>query len=535
MNFIHDHIVVGSGCTGSMAAQTLVEKGLKVTMVDVGIEGSFTRVPDNSFSGIRATDPHQYKYWLGESFEGISFEDISIGAQLTPARKYIISKVKELLHFYSDSFSPMESLAFGGLGMAWGLGCCVFSDEELNSAGLDQSEMKNAYQIVADRIGISGRSDDASKFTIGDLKGILGSVHLDENAAALLSRYEKKKKSINKDGFFLGRPGLALLTESKNNRSAYKYKDLDFYSDEGESAYRPSVTINELKKNPSFQYIGNKLVLSYSEKENVIEVIVKDIDTSLEEIFLCRKLILCPGVLGTARIVLRSNNDHSSKLPFLCNPYSYVPCLQPSLLGASMEKERIGFAQLSMFHDEDGRNRNVAMASIYSYRSLMLFRILKQAPLNFKDGIRIMQYLLPAITVMGIHQPDTFSENKFLQLKPQKDSFSGDFLYAEYGLNEKEKNLVSEREKKFIRAMRSLNCFAIKRINPGAGASIHYAGCLPFSREERQYALSLNGRLHNTNNVYVADGSGFSYLPAKGLTLSLMANAHRVAQNIANG
>jgi hypothetical protein len=37
--------------------------------------------------------------------------------------------------------------------------------------------------------------------------------------------------------------------------------------------------------------------------------------------------------------------------------------------------------------------------------------------------------------------------------------------------------------------------------------------------------------LGGTKNVFVADGSGFKYLPAKGLTLTLMANAHLVALN----
>jgi hypothetical protein len=52
---------------------------------------------------------------------------------------------------------------------------------------------------------------------------------------------------------------------------------------------------------------------------------------------------------------------------------------------------------------------------------------------------------------------------------------------------------------------------------------------LPFSKEEQPLTLASNGRLHGTSNVYVADGSGFTYLPAKGLTFTLMANAHLAA------
>ena len=62
------------------------------------------------------------------------------------------------------------------------------------------------------------------------------------------------------------------------------------------------------------------------------------------------------------------------------------------------------------------------------------------------------------------------------------------------------------------------------------GASIHYAGTLPFGTGEGPFRLRPDGRLFESDHVWVADGSGFRYLPAKGLTLSLMANAHLVAQ-----
>ena len=72
----------------------------------------------------------------------------------------------------------------------------------------------------------------------------------------------------------------------------------------------------------------------------------------------------------------------------------------------------------------------------------------------------------------------------------------------------------------------------LSKIRTNAGASIHYSGTLPFSENEQLFHLSPEGKLYGTNNVFVADGSGFKFLPGKGLTLSLMANAHIVAQNV---
>jgi hypothetical protein len=88
------------------------------------------------------------------------------------------------------------------------------------------------------------------------------------------------------------------------------------------------------------------------------------------------------------------------------------------------------------------------------------------------------------------------------------------------------------REKKLMKAMRQMGSYPMKRIDPGYGASIHYAGTLPFDDSGKPFTLTRSGRLNKTKNVYVADSSGFRYLPAQGLTFSLMANAHLVARGV---
>ncbi|HEY5426617.1 MAG TPA: GMC oxidoreductase, partial [Candidatus Tumulicola sp.] len=85
----------------------------------------------------------------------------------------------------------------------------------------------------------------------------------------------------------------------------------------------------------------------------------------------------------------------------------------------------------------------------------------------------------------------------------------------------------------FVRALRTLGAWPVERIHPPLGSSIHYGGTLPFADQETAFTLSRDGRLHGTRAVFVADGSGFTFLPAKGVTFSLMANAHRVAKRLA--
>jgi hypothetical protein len=151
------YIIVGSGPSGAMAAQTLVEAGMDVLMLDVGDKDEKYQqlVADTDFITIRQTDNNQHRFFLGDDFEAMPWEDIKVGAQLSPSRKAMIKSINKLTPLVSDTFLPMESLGYGGLGAGWGLGAYVYSSGELIKSGLDPLEMNPAYQTITDRIGIS--------------------------------------------------------------------------------------------------------------------------------------------------------------------------------------------------------------------------------------------------------------------------------------------------------------------------------------------------------------------------------------------
>jgi choline dehydrogenase-like flavoprotein len=84
----------------------------------------------------------------------------------------------------------------------------------------------------------------------------------------------------------------------------------------------------------------------------------------------------------------------------------------------------------------------------------------------------------------------------------------------------------------FRRFLLRLGCLApppMTHIRP-MGASVHYAGLLPMSRQPRPLTTSPEGRSHDFDNLYFVDGTTFPALPAKNLTFTLMANAVRIAR-----
>jgi choline dehydrogenase-like flavoprotein len=61
------------------------------------------------------------------------------------------------------------------------------------------------------------------------------------------------------------------------------------------------------------------------------------------------------------------------------------------------------------------------------------------------------------------------------------------------------------------------------------GASVHYAGTIPMTRREAPLTATPEGRSRDFSNLWLVDGTTFPFLPAKNLTLTLMANAARIA------
>jgi hypothetical protein len=516
-----------------MCAQTLTEAGRKTLLIDAGfIDETNNSVPDKAdFLELRMNGGDQQHIFLGQQFEGIDWGPAKAGSQLTPARKFVIERVSELLPFKTNGFYPCESLAYGGLGAAWGLGCFKFSPAELAKANLPVDAIDRAYQVVAERIGVSYTPDDIDKYALQGVQHLLPSISIDDNARSILQRYERSKSKLHQKNFYLGVTPQALLTKDKDHRKATDYSNLDFYGNRGLSAYRPDVTIDALKKAPNFLYQSGILITTFEENEECVQVSGIIIDTNESVTFKTKKLLLACNVLGSARIVLRSFKKYGHSLPLLCNPYSYLTCLITQRLGKPAASKQTSTAQLSLFHDRDNENADIAMASLYSYSSLMLYRVLKEVPLNFKDALQFMQYIIPATLIAGIHHPDAQSQSKYIQLQPHGNSRTGDILFTNYSLESTEKKVIDQREKLFSRMLFRLGCLPLKKVTPAIGSSIHYAGTLPFSKKEEMFTVQPNGRLSQTKNVFIADGSGFTFLPAKGITLTLMANAHTIALN----
>ncbi|MFK7972860.1 MAG: hypothetical protein AB8F95_20990 [Bacteroidia bacterium] len=522
-----DIIVVGSGPAGAQACQTLVEKGWNVLLVDIGYQSAYkNELSASSFLDLREQDS-QANHILGEQYEAVDWGKTQTGAQLTPARKHVVKDQEAYFPMDSSSFQPLETAAHGGLGAAWGAGSCVFSASELSRMGLEEGLLPEHYQTIADRIGLTTPDASIAPIMMHEVQPSEASITMDENHQTLWKRYEGKAGKLAQKGFHLGRPSLAAITSDRDGRKALAYDELAFYTDRDQSVYRPAMTIEALLAKTNFRYLSNCLVKRFDEDDSGASIEYINTENGARERVSAKRIMLAAGALGSARIVARSRSFFDQKIPLLSNDYAYYVCLMPSRLGKVNRANRLSLAQLSLFYPYQNPTDIPSMGSFYTYRSLMLFRSLKEVPLGFRTAIPLLQYLTPAMMIMGLHHPDEASPDKYFTLTKEDHPSKGDTAEFHYVQSTAEQAKIAQREKAVKRMLGKLGCFVLKKVKPTAGASIHYAGTIPYGDDS--WGLASDGRLQGSRAIYVGDSAGFRFLPAKGLTLTIMANAHRTA------
>jgi hypothetical protein len=459
---------------------------------------------------------------------------------VTPSRRYSIedtANADSLISTQSNDRSFLESLAFGGLGNVWGLGCQVFSDDELRALGMDANKMAKAYETIVSRIGVTEAGPDVRRYACGDVNGYQRPVELDLAARLTASRYERNRAELNDRGIFLGQMSLATLTEPLGQRRPNLYGDMDFWQDQGRSSYRPRFTLESLRTAKNFNLVSNALVLGFRSLPDSVEVVFCDTTTQSQSTLRCRKLLLAGGALSSARIVGRSLGLYGRPMPFVSNPFRYLACLQVNMLGRRLNEPRLSVPQLALYLDPKAENFNSVFCAIANPKSLMQRAVAANMPVSFPVAYRILCNLFSALQVVTVNHSEYASPLRHVLLAENPDRFTGDELQVHYEHSAQERRLLRATDAQVRRAAISLGLIPLITKELPAGASVHYAGTVPIRpvAHASGWDSSLvshctpDGRLTGHPNVFIADASAFSYLPAKGLTLTLMAWSHCVA------
>lgn len=527
-----DIIVIGSGMAGLHAVFDATQQGLSVGMLDVGEDGHvpLERGDGASFEETRREDPRQHEIFLGTDLSAIGADahDRGHAGSMTSGRRdYVVRGNERYGPLQSDSMI-LQSFARGGLSEAWGGVCDFFDEEECAAVGIPPEEMSKHYRAVVDRIGVSGP---------GGPFPLQKAAKVDEKAESILEAYASRKDRLSRDGFSLSPATLALLTEDLGSRKKTAYRDMDFWDNIGRSVYRGHYTLEELVAQKNFSYLQGMLVTSVEEGKSVATVSAKSVRSGEKHVFSAKAVIVAAGAINTTRILLRSFQYYERPAPVILKNNYLVPCIMPAMIGkAPSRPKRHSFCQLVLRGSDRTDGMIDPYVQLYSYNSLLLYKLLRFIPLPAPEAFRVASMIAPAMVLADIRFPAVSEPAHRSVLCADKDG--GDHLFVEHPEDPKTALLQKQKVGSVKRALRALGLFPLTSVKGAFGSTSHYAGGAPFRRKDpgEHSAVPLstdsNGQLHGSPRIFLADSAAWRALPAKPPGLTIMANADRVGSHV---
>lgn len=544
-------VVVGSGASAVHFALSLLEKGREVVMVDVGKRRPDPIRPDLGFDELKRELSDPVEYFLGRNFESVLYPgNAEEYYGFPPNRAYTFEPVPAH-RLRASGFAPLSSFAQGGLAEAWTGGSYPFNDQELADFPFSYDDIAPYYGLVSRRIGISGEPDDLARFM--PLHENMGPpLDLDEHARLLLDTYRARRDKLNRGHrAWLGRARLAAIREDRDDRKGCGYLGRCLWTCPTDSLYTPSLTLRDCMKHDRFRYLGGLYATHFLHdgSRRVTRLVAESVDTrSIEEIPVGR-LVLAAGTLSSSRIFMESIHRASGAtviLPGLMdNRQILMPFLNLRMIRRPWEPKSYQYHQLA-FGLEGATPKDYVHGLVTTLKSALIHPIVQNVPLDLTTALRIFRNVHAALGIVNVNFSDTRRAGNFLTLEPDdRETVPGRSgpggqagrkggrtrLVVSYTPDGGETRRMKETCARMSRVLRALGCIVppgMTHVRP-MGASVHYAGTIPMSHSGGPLTLTSECRSNDFENLWIVDGTGFPFVPAKNLTFTLMANAARVA------
>lgn len=511
-----------------------LQKGHDVLMLDVGHERPQPVLPQASLARLKDTLDDPVTYFLGQRFEAVLYPGTRGEYYgIPPSKTYVFAGVPGF-EWKARGFAPLSSFAQGGLAEAWTGGVYPLNDAELEPFPFTYDELAPYYDLVAERVGISGAVDDLARF-MPVHRHLMRPLDLDEHSSTILRAYERRRDYLNHQlRCHMGRSRVATISRDTNGRTACGYLGRCLWGCPTHSIYTPSITLAACRQFERFRYATGVYVRFFKVdgRRRVTAVVTESIQNGTVEEVPVETLVLGAGTLSSCRIFLESVFRHTGERVTLGglmdNPQVLMPFVNMAMLRRPYNPDTYQYHQVGIGLEGLTPGEYVH-GQVTTLKTALIHPIVQKVPFDLKTSLSIFRNVHAALGLVNINLRDTPRPTNTVTLANASDGDGRLLIHYEVGPDEKRN--VRRAIRRVRRVLWELNCVVppgMTHLRP-MGASVHYTGLLPMSNAHAPWTTSREGRSHDFENLFFVDGTTFPSLPAKNLTFTLMANAARIA------
>jgi choline dehydrogenase-like flavoprotein len=521
-------VVIGSGPAGVAAAQALCDAGRRVTVLDAG--GQIEAGQRDVFDALARSEPERWPAELAQHARN----SFPVGLKHVPLKPSYGSLFPYALE---DSDLPvarvgaetLPSLAYGGLSNSWGASVLPFRQCDIEDWPISLAELGPHYEAVLRFVPVAAEPDELAEAVplYTDSPGVL---RRGPQAEMVLSHLRRHAAALRGAGFAFGASRLAVATAQEDPRRC-RYGGLCLHGCPYGSIYNAAHTLEALVRAGRVDYRGGVYVDRLSEAGGVVKIDFHQRRRPAErgELSASRVFVAC-GSISSTRLVLESLGRARFSHRLRDSQYFVVPLLTARAAPVSVQTQGNTLAQVFVeLEDERVSDRTVHL-QVYGYNDVLLSAVAGRLPVS---ASRLERLLRPVLGRMVVIQGFLHSEDS-PGLTVEGDGNGLRIVGDDVGP-------AAARVKRLVRRLtanaRLLGMVPLPGLlqvgRPGKGN--HLGGSLPMRREPGELETDTLGRPRGWERVHVVDAAVFPSFPATTVTLSVMANAHRIATAAVGG
>ena len=519
--------VVGSGPAGVACARALLDKGVRVVMLDGG-----TRLEANRAQAVETLGRGQPGDFDPELLalikENMDATPEGVPLKVAYGSDFPYRGVNKYLPVDISGFSASPSLAVGGLGNVWGASMLPFRADDIAGWPITIADLAPHYEAVLDFVPLAG-SRDAIHSVLPLYSRRYQPLRPSRQASDFAKDLAANREALAADGITTGSSRLAVRAQPSEEGPGCAYCGLCMYGCPYGAIYNPASTLEQLRVNPDFEYVDRVVVEKVIEREGRVHITATSMADDQALTFQAERVYLACGVLSSTRILLRSMEAYDLPLPLNDSQYYLFPLLRYRM-PAGVESERLHtLAQLFLEISDTSISSHSIHLQVYSYNDLLPTAVGSfLGPLSGMARPAVAQLAGRLLIAQG-YLHSSISAAISVALAPPDDG-ARPRLKVEARAVPATKQAVGRVLAKLMRNRRYLHALPIglmlKMALPGRG--YHSGGTFPMSERPGEFQSDLLGRPHGFERVHVVDSTVFPTIPATTITLSTMANAHRI-------
>jgi choline dehydrogenase-like flavoprotein len=427
-----------------------------------------------------------------------------------------------------DGVGLEASLALGGFSTVWGASMLPCLEGDVTDWPISLSQLAPHYKAVLELTGLSAERDALADLFPLHLDAP-GHLEASRQAQAMLRAMDRHREGLRKARIQHGRARVAIKAASGPKEPGCVYCGMCMYGCPYGYIYSSEQTLPQLKGAGDFRYQPDVIVRAVQESADRVIISGYHRLTRAPLELEAERVYLAGGVIPTTGILLRSLQAYDHPVSIKDSQYFLLPVALAKRIPNVRQEPLHALSQLYIEILDPKVSPYTVHLQVYSYNDL-IGRTVSGALGPLAKWLPFLARELEGRLLLIQGYIHSVESSRILATLRKNPADGKETLLLQAEANPAAKTVVRRVVRKLLGQTHRLGAVPLPMLLQMGkpGRSFHAAGSFPMRSHPGAFETDTSGRPAGWRRVHAVDATVLPSIPATTITLTVMANAHRI-------